>query len=105
MQAIYKFTGKERDSETGLDYFGARYYGSNMGRFTSPDKPFADQHVYDPQSWNLYSYTRNNPIFLVSLRPSNNQSLLTSNGVGVVMKSPSALSWSARSAGAPEVFS
>jgi RHS repeat-associated protein len=31
------FTGKERDSETGLDYFGARYYGSNMGRFMSPD--------------------------------------------------------------------
>ncbi|MDT8067051.1 MAG: RHS repeat-associated core domain-containing protein [Terriglobia bacterium] len=30
-------TGTERDSETGLDYFGARYYGSNMGRFTSPD--------------------------------------------------------------------
>jgi RHS repeat-associated protein len=58
----YKFTGKERDSETGLDYFGARYCGSKMGRFTSPDKPFADQHVYDPQSWNLYSYTRNNPL-------------------------------------------
>ena len=33
----YMFTGKERDSETGLDYFGARYYGSNMGRFMSPD--------------------------------------------------------------------
>ena len=33
----YKFTGKERDAETGLDYFGARYYGSNMGRFQTPD--------------------------------------------------------------------
>jgi RHS repeat-associated protein len=33
----YKFTGKERDSESGLDYFGARYYGSNMGRWMSPD--------------------------------------------------------------------
>jgi RHS repeat-associated protein len=32
-----KFTGKERDSESGLDYFGARYYGSALGRFTSPD--------------------------------------------------------------------
>ena len=32
----YKFTGKERDSETGLDYFGARYYASNMGRWMSP---------------------------------------------------------------------
>ena len=33
-----------------------------QGRFTSPDKPFADQDPYDPQSWNLYSYVRNNPL-------------------------------------------
>jgi hypothetical protein len=33
----YKFTGKERDSESGLDYFGARYYGSGLGRFVKPD--------------------------------------------------------------------
>ncbi len=33
-----------------------------MGRFTSPDQPFADQHVGDPQSWNLYAYVRNNPL-------------------------------------------
>lgn len=33
----YKFTGKERDTETGLDYFGARFYGSTMGRFLSTD--------------------------------------------------------------------
>jgi RHS repeat-associated protein len=57
-----KFTGKERDAETGLDYFGARYFSGAQGRFTSPDAPFADQHVADPQSWNLYSYTRNNPL-------------------------------------------
>ncbi len=56
-----RFTGKERDAETGLDYFGARYM-SAQGRFTSPDKPFADQTPFDPQSWNLYSYTRNNPL-------------------------------------------
>lgn len=55
------FTGKERDSETGLDYFGARYYGSNMGRWLSPDwaatataVPYAD--FGDPQSLNLYGY-------------------------------------------------
>ncbi len=58
----FKFTGKERDAESGLDNFGARYYGSALGRFTSPDKPFADQHAQAPQSWNLYSYTRNNPL-------------------------------------------
>jgi RHS repeat-associated protein len=57
-----KFTGKERDSESGLDYFGARYYGSALGRFSSPDDPLVDQEAKDPQSWNLYSYVRNNPL-------------------------------------------
>jgi RHS repeat-associated protein len=57
-----KFTGKERDAETGLDYFGARYFSSPQGRFTSPDRPFADQNPADPQSWNLYTYGRNNPL-------------------------------------------
>jgi RHS repeat-associated protein len=57
----HHFTGKERDSESGLDYFGARYYGSSMGRFMSPDSPgFA--HLSNPQAWNLYSYTYNNPL-------------------------------------------
>ncbi|WP_228486485.1 RHS repeat-associated core domain-containing protein [Paludibaculum fermentans] len=55
-------TGKERDAETGLDYFGARYFSGAQGRFTSPDLPFADQNSADPQSWNLYSYARNNPL-------------------------------------------
>jgi len=57
----YKFTGKERDSESGLDYFVARYNFSNIGRFITPDEPFADQDAASPQSWNLYSYVRNNP--------------------------------------------
>jgi RHS repeat-associated protein len=55
-------TGKERDTETGLDYFGARYFSGAQGRFTSPDEPFADQYESDPQSWNLYTYGRNNPL-------------------------------------------
>jgi len=53
---------KERDIETGLDYFGARYFASAQGRFTSPDEIFADQSEGDPQSWNLYAYVRNNPL-------------------------------------------
>ena len=57
-----RFTGKERDSESNLDNFGARYYGSSMGRFSSPDEPFIDQDEGTPQSWNLYSYVRNNPL-------------------------------------------
>lgn len=57
-----KFTSYERDNETNIDYAQARYYSPTMGRFTSPDQPFADQYVGDPQSWNLYGYTRNNPL-------------------------------------------
>ena len=56
------FTSKERDSETGLDWFEARYFSGSQGRFTSPDQPFADQDSSNPQSWNLYSYGRNNPL-------------------------------------------
>ncbi len=59
----YKFTGKERDSESGLDYFGKRYYESTMGRFMSPDPMIImKQKFTDPQQWNMYSYTRNNPL-------------------------------------------
>jgi len=51
--AVPKFTAKERDAETGLDYFGFRYFSSAQGRWTSPNEPFADQHLEDPQSWNM----------------------------------------------------
>ena len=76
---INKVTGKERDSESGLDNFGARYFGSSLGRFTSPDSPLLDQHIADPQSWNLYSYVRNNPLSFVD--PTGNAvELLCSGG-------------------------
>lgn len=62
-----RFTGKERDVESGLDYFGARYYASSMGRWMSPDwadkpeaVPYSD--LGNPQSLNLYGYVRNNPL-------------------------------------------
>jgi RHS repeat-associated protein len=59
----YKFTGKERDSETGLDNFGKRYHASSMGRFMSPDSLLIlKQKLIDPQQWNMYSYVRNNPL-------------------------------------------
>ncbi len=58
----YKFTGKERDSETNLDYFGARYYSNGLGRFITPDAPGLDQYRINPQTWNLYTYGRNNPL-------------------------------------------
>jgi RHS repeat-associated protein len=74
------FTGKERDVNTGLDYFGARYMSSAQGRFTSPDEfpggivdPFTGQQVQQPkplpyadtrypQSLNKYAYVVNNPL-------------------------------------------
>ncbi len=62
MLSGHKFTGKERDSESGLDNFGARYMGSSLGRFMSPDDFWKDSHVGDPQSWNKYAYARNNPL-------------------------------------------
>jgi len=60
-------TGKERDAESGLDYFGARYYASNMGRFMSPDwaakeEPVPYASLDNPQTLNLYQYMRNNPL-------------------------------------------
>lgn len=56
------FTGKERDGETGLDYFGARYMSAAQGRFTSPDPLLSSAHIASPQSWNRYAYTLNNPL-------------------------------------------
>lgn len=56
----HHFTGKERDAESGNDYFGARYYGSTMGRFMSPDT--FGGHLEDPQTLNHYSYVGNNPL-------------------------------------------
>jgi len=60
------FTSKERDQESGNDYFGARYYASSMGRFLSPDPVIVTpDRLKDPQQLNLYAYVRNNPIRLV----------------------------------------
>jgi RHS repeat-associated protein len=62
----YKFTGKKRDSETQLDYFGARYYSNGLGRWVSADwsatpipVPYAD--FGDPQTLNLYQFVGGNP--------------------------------------------
>jgi RHS repeat-associated protein len=65
------FTGKERDAESGLDYFGARYYSSSIGRWMSPDwadKPEAVPYssLDNPQSLNLYGYVLNNPLTCMS---------------------------------------
>jgi RHS repeat-associated protein len=69
----YKFTGKERDSESGLDNFGKRYDSSSLGRFMSPDPfiPFNlkkdkfQEWISNPQHWNKYAYALNNPLLYV----------------------------------------
>jgi RHS repeat-associated protein len=60
-----KFTQKERDNESGLDYFGARYYSSAQGRFTTADFLIESARTAKPQSWNRYAYVLNNPIRLI----------------------------------------
>lgn len=59
----YKFTGKERDSESQLDYFGARFYSSALGRFLEADPiVITGARQSDPQTLNLFKYGRNNPL-------------------------------------------
>jgi RHS repeat-associated protein len=87
-----KFSGKERDSESGLDYLLARYYASAQGRFLSPDEfkggpvfvfgggessggplPYAD--ISDPQSLNKYVYVYDRP--LIYIDPDGHKVVLT----------------------------
>ena len=63
-----KFSGKERDSESNLDYFGARYYDHTLYRFLSVDPVIpAGRALYNPQRWNLYGYCGDNPINYIDL--------------------------------------
>ena len=61
------FTGKERDTESGNDYFGARYYASSMGRFMSPDPiNLTNARLLNPaNTLNKYTYGANNPLKFV----------------------------------------
>jgi RHS repeat-associated protein len=62
----YKFTGKERDTESGLDNFGARFDASSLGRFMSVDPVIVTPNrITDPQQFNRYAYVRNNPMRFV----------------------------------------
>ncbi len=58
----YRFSGKEYDSESQLDDFGARYYGASMARFIQPDPLLNSGHPWNPQSWDRYTYALNNPL-------------------------------------------
>jgi RHS repeat-associated protein len=59
---VRQYAGKEHDTESGFDYFGARYYSSGNGRFTTVDPVLdVDQALVDPQRWNRYTYALNRP--------------------------------------------
>jgi RHS repeat-associated protein len=61
----YRFGGKERDKESGLQYFEARYYAGGLGRFASVDPLLARNPQADPaspQNLNSYAYSLNNPL-------------------------------------------
>ena len=60
-----QFTGKERDPESSLDYFGARYYSARLGRFTGVDPANAGADPLVPQGWNGYAYAINNPLAFI----------------------------------------
>jgi RHS repeat-associated protein len=82
-----KVQGK-RDTETELDYFGARYFGAGIGIFTAVDPAMTvEANVVDPQRWNRYGYARGNPlryvdpngdvVRLASLGPAQRTSVLS----------------------------
>jgi RHS repeat-associated protein len=59
-----KFTGQMRDTETGLDHMGFRYYSPQQGRFVTVDPGNAGADLGNPQTWNGYAYVGNNPLNL-----------------------------------------
>lgn len=73
----HKYTGKEFDTETGLYYYGARYYDPAIGRFISVDP--AGGKPDNPQTWNRYVYTLNNPYKYVD--PDGREAYLTSHAL------------------------
>jgi RHS repeat-associated protein len=75
----YRFIGKERDKESGLNLFDARYLESSIGRFISVDPAFVKNGTEDPQSLNPYCYVENNPLNRID--PDGRKSLVVITGL------------------------
>lgn len=108
----YLFTGKPRDSETGLDYFGERYYSSNIGRFQSVDPGKPNPRI--PQTWNKYTYCMNNPLkyidpwgeyFVVPQGDPHRKAILRALARGALTKSGGELFRSIQRDGRPVIIS
>jgi RHS repeat-associated protein len=91
-----KFTGYERDTETGLDFAQARFYGSTQGRFTSPDPFSASAIIADPQTFNRFAYCRNNPVNSVD---PGGMAAATGSLINMNRADGSDFSWSSKSYG------
>ena len=74
----YRYTGKERDEESGLNYHGARYYATWLGRWVSCDPAFLTDGL------NLYNFARANPITLVDVTGTDSKSTRLSDFTDVV---------------------
>ena len=83
----HKFTGKERDTESGLDYFGARHDNPSLGRFMQTDPKPDSSLVSNPQSLNRYAYVQNNPLKFVDIRGECVSPALGPGQVGICIES------------------
>jgi len=81
-----RFTGQVRDVESGLDYFGARYFSGAQGRFTSPDPASASAKPSDPQTWNRYAYVTNNPLRYVDPDGRDRMEILLNQDVHALVR-------------------
>jgi len=78
----YGFTDQESDSETGLMYYGARYYSPKVKRFAQADSMI--QNFYNPQSLNRYAYVENNPLKYVDPSGHSKATIIKSFAVGII---------------------
>jgi RHS repeat-associated protein len=77
-----KFTTYQHDDESGQEYAMARYYAGRMGRFLTPDPGLTGAELSDPQSWNAYAYTANDPVNRIDESGTNYTVCVWDSGAG-----------------------